>query len=131
MKLPTFLAAVGLLALTGAPLRAAEPDRAGLEFFEKKIRPVLVEHCYSCHSAAAQKAQKLRGGLRLDTAAAVLKGGDTGPAVLPGKPGDSLLCKALLHAEDLKMPPKQKLPEAVIRDFEKWVAMGAPDPRTD
>jgi hypothetical protein len=98
----------------------------GLEFFEKRVRPVLVERCYSCHAA---DAKKLKGGLRLDTRGATLKGGDTGPAVVPGKPDLSLLIKAVRYADDLQMPPKGRLPEAVVADLVRWVEMGAPDPR--
>jgi hypothetical protein len=101
----------------------------GIEFFEKKIRPVLVEHCYQCH---AKDAKKQRGGLLLDSRAGIRKGGDTGPAVVPGKPAESMLLKAVRHADpELKMPPKGKLPDAIIADLEKWIAMGAPDPRDD
>src|SRR5262249_17771979 len=102
-----------------------------IEFFEKKIRPALTEHCAGCHSAAAQKNKKLKGNLYLDTRDGVLKGGDTGPAIVSGKPAESLLLKSLHYEGDLQMPPKGKLPEAVIKDFEKWIAMGAPDPRSD
>ena len=105
--------------------RAAEPDVAGIEFFEKKIRPVLVQHCYACHAVGAKKVQ---GGFLLDTRAGLRKGGKTGPALVPGKVNESLLIKALRY-EDPEMPPKGKLPLAVIADFEKWVTMGAPDPR--
>jgi hypothetical protein len=105
------------------PSKALNPG--GVRFFEQKIRPVLVEHCYSCHSASAKKP---RGQLLLDTRAGLLKGGASGPAIVPGKPKDSLLIQALRH-EDLAMPPKGKLPPAVIADFERWVALGAPDPR--
>jgi hypothetical protein len=101
---------------------------AGIEFFEKKIRPVLVEHCYRCHSASTKGPSAIRSGLRLDTRDGIRKGGGAGPAVVPGKPGDSLLLAALRH-EELKMPPNGKLPDAVIADFEAWVKMGAPDPR--
>src|SRR5205823_7612464 len=74
---------------------------------------------------------KHKGKLLLDTRDGLLKGGDTGPAVVPGKPADSWLLKAIRYAEpDLHMPPKGKLPPEVIADFEKWIAMGAPDPRT-
>ena len=96
-----------------------------LEFFEAKIRPVLVQHCYECHSA---DAKSVKGGLLLDTRTATLKGGDTGPAVVAKNVGDSLLVSALKH-ESLEMPPKGKLPDAVIADFVAWVEMGAPDPR--
>src|ERR1041385_6459760 len=94
------------------------------EFFEKKIRPVLVEQCYECHSATSKK---LKGGLRADTRAGLLKGGDTGPAIMPGKPEQSLLIAAIAHRQqDLAMPPKKpKLPDAIIADFERWVRDGA------
>jgi hypothetical protein len=108
-----------------APPDANSPDGADNEFFEKKIRPVLIEHCYSCHSA---DSKILKGGLRLDTKADTLKGGDTGPAVVPKDPDKSLLIEALRY-DTMKMPPKGKLPEAVVADFVKWVGMGAPDPR--
>src|SRR5262249_34451661 len=101
-----------------------------VEFFEKKIRPVLTEHCYKCHSAEAEKAKKLKGGLRLDTRDGLRKGGDSGPAIVPGNADGSLLLKALRYDGDLKMPPTKKLPDALIADIERWVAMGAPDPRT-
>ena len=104
-------------------------DAVGLEFFEKKIRPVLVEHCYQCHSVKALAANKLKGGLRLDTQGGTRAGGDTGPAVVPGKVSESLLVNAL-QQDRFEMPPKGKLPEAVIADFVKWIEMGASDPRT-
>jgi hypothetical protein len=119
---------VAVLLWFAIPGRAEDP--AALEFFEKKIRPVLAEHCLSCHSAAAAQAKKLKAGLYLDTRDGLLKGGDSGPAVVVGKPGDSLLIQAVHFTGDTKMPPKGKLPAAVIADFEKWVAMGLPDPRT-
>lgn len=106
--------------------RAAEPDAQGEDFFEKKIRPVLVEHCYTCHS---QEAKKVRGGLLLDTRDGLLKGGDRGPAVVSGVPDKSLLVHALRQTDELRMPPKGKLPEAVVADFARWVEMGVPDPR--
>jgi hypothetical protein len=115
------------LALT-APLPAAEPDSRAAEFFEKKIRPVLVEHCYACHSEEARKAGKLKGGLLLDSAAGIRKGGASGASFVPGKPADSILIKAL-HYEEPRMPPKAQLPDAVVVDFETWVSMGAPLPR--
>jgi hypothetical protein len=109
------------------PVRAVEQDAKGVEFFEKKIRPVLIEHCYACHSASAEK---VKGGLLLDTKAGTLKGGDSGAMFEPNKPEKSLLIKALQYTDDeLKMPPKAKLPKQVIADFEQWIAMGAPDPR--
>jgi len=97
-------------------------------FFESKVRPVLVEHCFDCHSG-----EKSKGGLALDTKQGWEKGGDTGPAIVPGKPDESLLIKAVrYHDEDLAMPPKKKggkLPDAIIADLVEWVKMGAPDPR--
>ncbi len=111
-------------------LPASAADPAGVEFFESRIRPVLVQHCYSCHSAEARASKKLRGGLLLDTKEGVLKGGDSGPAIVPGKAKDSLLLAVLRHTGDVKMPPKGKLPENVIADFETWINRGAPDPRS-
>ena len=108
------------------PERPAGPE--GIAFFEKKIRPVLVAKCYECHSSANKK--KIRGGLVLDSRAGLRAGGDTGPAIVPGKPAQSLLVKALRHGEArLKMPPREKLSDDVVADFERWVKMGAPDPR--
>ncbi len=100
--------------------------REGVEFFEAKIRPVLVEHCYQCHSTAAKK---VKGGLRLDTREGLRQGGDSGPAVVPGRPTESLLLKAVRHEGTLKMPPQGKLPEAVLADFAHWIDTGAADPR--
>ncbi|MSR49266.1 MAG: c-type cytochrome, partial [Gemmataceae bacterium] len=102
-------------------------DARDLEFFEKKIRPALVENCIKCHSSADKKA---KGGLALDTKEGVAKGGETGPAVVHGKPELSLLVKAILYDGDLKMPPKGKLSAELIADLTQWVKMGAPDPRT-
>src|SRR5262245_14356849 len=95
------------------------PLDAGVEFFERKIRPVLVEHCYECHSAEAKKP---KGRLRLDSRDGLLQGGVSGPALIPGKPADSLLLKAVRYHEDRKMPPRGKLPDDVIADLEKWIA---------
>jgi hypothetical protein len=100
-----------------------------VELFEKKIRPVLVERCYECHSANAKKA---KGGLLLDTRAGLRKGGDSGAAIIPGKPNESLLIKALRYRDkDLQMPPKNPLPEYDVAAFVEWVKLGAPDPRDD
>ena len=102
--------------------------RAGdYDFFEAKIRPVLVEHCYKCHSATGEK---LKGGLHADTKSGLLRGGETGPAVVPGDPEKSLLIRALRYKDEtLQMPPKQKLPDEVVNDFVEWIKAGAPDPR--
>src|SRR5581483_10141730 len=108
---------------------SGEPAAEGREFFEKHIRPLLVRHCYSCHSA---EAEKLKGSLRLDTRAGVLKGGKSGPAVVPGSPEKSLLLQLVRHEdESQRMPPRGKLSEREIADLEAWIKMGAPDPRTD
>jgi hypothetical protein len=124
-------AALLVLLLTGLEARqetAPAPDAAGVEFFEKKIRPVLAERCYSCHSAGAEK---LKGNLLLDTREGTLKGGDLGPSLVPGDPDRSLLIKAVRWTdEDLRMPPKKKLSAEQIADFEAWVKRGAPDPRS-
>ena len=121
---------VALFVLMQRPLVAEDVvkktvDAAGIEFFEKKIRPVLLQHCYECH---ATEAKSIKGGLLLDSREAVQKGGDSGAAVVPKNVADSLLIDALRH-EGLEMPPKGKLPDSVIADFVKWVEMGAPDPR--
>jgi len=113
-------------AFLGTALCARADD--GVEFFEQRIRPVLVDRCYSCHSADAASKKTLKGGLLLDTRKALLKGGDGGPAVVPGKPADSLLIRAIRH-ESIEMPPKRKLSDETIADFVKWVQIGAPDPR--
>ncbi len=112
--------------VSGAAGIAAEA-RADDALFENKIRPILVEHCYECHSAD----KKQKGNLLLDTAAATLKGGDTGPAVVPGDSIKSLLLTAVKwEDDDLRMPPKKKLSAAQIVDLEVWIKAGAPDPRT-
>ncbi len=120
------LVALTLLLVFACGVRAQD---AGLEFFEKKIRPVLVEHCYECHAVTAKK---IRGGLLLDSRDGVRKGGFTGPAIVPGDLDKSLLIKAVHFTDpDMKMPKKGKLPAALITDLEAWVKMGAPDPRDD
>lgn len=99
-----------------------------MEFFEKKIRPVLAEHCYKCHSV---DAEKLKGELLLDSKWGWEKGGDSGAVLKPGNPAESLLIKMIHHQPDVEaMPPKNKLTLEQIKDFEKWVVMGAPDPRS-
>jgi len=111
-------------ALIGSDLQA---DDAGIEFFEKKIRPVLVAHCYECHAAGAKK---IEGELLLDSRGGTRKGGEGGAAVVPGKLDESLLITAIRYDDEaLQMPPSGKLPAEVIADFEEWVKRGAPDPR--
>ena len=119
--------ALALTLLLSSTVLAADPS--GIAFFEQKVRPVLVEHCYSCHSA---EAKKLKGNLYLDSKAGWEKGGDSGdPIIVPGKPEASLLIRTVQHLEaDMEMPPKKpKLPDAVIADLVTWIKMGAPDPR--
>ena len=127
----SILSLAALAAMTNRSL-GAEPAKvplakqaAGLDLFEKRIRPVLVKHCYECHSA---ESKEVEGGLLLDTRAGIRRGGETGPAVVPAKIKDSLIISALEH-DDLEMPPKAKLPDAVIADFRRWIDLGAPDPR--
>ncbi len=106
---------------------AKELGREETEFFESKIRPVLVEQCYECHAISAKK---VKGGLLLDSREGLLRGGESGPVLVPGKPGESMLVAALKH-QNLEMPPKKKLPEEVVRDFVHWIDKGAPDPRVE
>lgn len=117
------LLAANLLAMGERSLLADERD----EFFEARIRPVLVEQCYQCHNSA----KTAEGGLAIDQGAATLKGGDGGAIIVPGKPVESRLLAILRHEVDgLKMPQGgPKLSKAVISDFERWITMGAPDPR--
>ncbi len=116
--------------LSSGTLLADDPiSKEQLDFFEAKIRPVLVRECYSCHSNEAAAKGKLRGELLLDSRGSLLKGGESGPAVIPGNAKESLLLSALKH-EDLEMPPKGKLEAGIIADFEKWIQAGAQDPRS-
>ena len=116
--------AAAMCALTS--LHAATPEE-GLEFFERRIRPLLEEHCYECHSSEAGKA---KGGLKLDTQEGWAKGGESGPAIVPGKPDDSLLITGVRRWEkDFQMPPKHPLPPERVADLIEWVKLGAPDPR--
>lgn len=122
MKSVWIIMVVLFLACTQTRARADEA------FFESRIRPVLIKHCYECHAGA-----KTKGGLALDTKAGWEKGGDNGPAIIPGKPEESLLIKAVRYGnKDLTMPPKSKggkLSEGDITNLVQWVKMGAPDPR--
>lgn len=114
------------LVLSGVPARA---QNAETEFFESKIRPVLAQRCYGCHSS---KLAAPKGELILDTKAGLAKGGKLGAEIVPGKPGESRLIQALQHTNPaLAMPPAGKLPANVIADFETWIANGAVDPRVD
>lgn len=100
-------------------------SKADNSFFENNIRPILVDKCYSCHSSTMQEP---KGGLSLDYKDGLLKGGDSGQAIVPHKSHESLLIKAIAH-EDLQMPPNEKLSDAIIGNFKKWIDSGAIDPR--
>ena len=111
--------------MSGSLLRAG--DQEEIEYFETHIRPLFVEHCYECHSA---DAKKLKANLYLDSRAGWQTGGDSGPAIIPGKPEDSLLFHAVSHTNgDLEMPPKNRLADSEVEYLKSWIAMGAPDPR--
>jgi cytochrome c553 len=114
-------------ALLGRALSAAQAsDLAGVEFFEKKIRPILADRCYECHS---HQAKKLKANLFLDSRQGMLQGGDTGVALVLGEPEKSRLIEAIRYNNpDLQMPPKQKLSDDAIADLVEWVKMGAPWP---
>ncbi len=113
------------LVVTSIAWADESPSAADLAFFENKIRPVLVKHCYECHSP---EAAELGGKLLLDTGDGMRKGGESGPALVRGKPDESLLIQALRY-DGLEMPPDQPLPESVVADFARWIERGAPDPR--
>jgi hypothetical protein len=121
LKVP--VASVVALAMGSAPAFSDE----GIDFFEKKVRPILQQRCLECHSAA----KKIKGGLRLDLREGWEKGGDTGSAVVPGDLEKSLMVEAIRYGnQDLQMPPKKKMADAEREVLEQWIKMGAPDPRT-
>ena len=103
-----------------------------LAFFESKIRPIFVEKCYDCHSVKAAEQSKLKGGLYIDVREGLLRGGDSGPAVIPGQPEKSLLMQVIRHEIiDMQMPPKKaKLSDRQIADMAQWIKDGCADPRT-
>ncbi|MFO0906471.1 MAG: PSD1 and planctomycete cytochrome C domain-containing protein [Pirellulales bacterium] len=105
---------------------APEFEASAIEFFEKEVRPVLINRCYECHS---QDAKKIQGGLLLDSRAAVLQGGDTGPSAVVGKPKESLLIDSINYGDTYQMPPKSKMPANEIAALTKWVEMGLPWPK--
>src|SRR5689334_17511210 len=123
---------IAILFLTAWALSALGADaptlaRQDLEFFEKSVRPVLAEKCYSCHST---QAKKLKGKLLLDSRQGIAKGGESGPAIAGRDPDQSRLIQAIRWTDpDLEMPPKEKLSDQQIAALEQWVRMGAPDPR--
>ena len=122
-------ACIAFEVIAGSSVLAADEvklDKKGVAFFEKRIRPVLVASCYECHST--RDGSKVKGGLVLESRDGLLRGGESGPAIVPGSPDDSLLIEALRH-DGLEMPPNKKLPDQVVADFVAWIKMGAPDPR--
>jgi cytochrome c553 len=106
-----------------APTMAEEPTPEQTEFFEKRIRPLIVTHCSECHGEGRAK-----GGLRLTSGESLRRGGDSGAAIVPGKPEESLLIEAIGHHGDIKMPPKEKLADSEIADLRRWIEIGAPWP---
>jgi mono/diheme cytochrome c family protein len=120
-----FIVAILGIAVRLPTLTAAEPVSAAVDRFEKKVRPLLAARCWQCHGP-----EKRKGGLRLDSAEAIGAGGDSGPAVVPGKPGESRLIAAIGYAGELKMPPKGKLSDAEIAELTEWVRAGAVWPGT-
>jgi len=112
-----FRAILFLFLLLGQALGQADERQ---DFFESRVRPVLSTHCFECHG------HKAKGGLKLDSREAALAGGESGPAMVPGKPKESLLLKAIRHIDpDLSMPPKKKLPNHVVNDLKRWIREGA------
>ncbi|MCP3695581.1 MAG: DUF1553 domain-containing protein [Planctomycetaceae bacterium] len=124
--IPVGICLVTALLLVLPPVLSAAKDAEGIKFFESRIRPVLVERCFKCHS---QQAKPPKGKLRLDFPRGWLGGGESGPALVAGKPAESLLISALKY-QDYKMPPGGKLPAAIVKDFSTWIEMGAPTPTT-
>ncbi len=126
MNLRLICISLAVTAVVIFSLNASDLSQQEREFFEKKIRPVLVDYCYKCHSG---NAREVEGGLLLDTREGIRKGGDTGRAVVPNRISESLLMNAIQHG-DFEMPPeKKRLPDEVIANFSEWIKMGAPDPR--
>jgi hypothetical protein len=118
------LAVVCLARALASDPRPLDGDPADLQFFETRVRPLLAEHCFSCHGDADQKA-----GLRLDHIASILEGGDSGPALVPGHPESSRLLHAVRYDDvELQMPPRGRLPETAVADLRKWIELGAPWP---
>src|SRR5690242_1578364 len=119
MRMTRLISLPTLLFLCAAAAAQPQPSPQAVEFFETRVRPVLVNHCVGCRGPKKQMA-----GLRLDSREALLKGSDSGPVVLPGQPEQSGLLQAVRHDGDVKMPPKTKLPDSVVADLGAWVKMG-------
>ena len=126
VRVGVLIAVLALAASVAAPARAQELPPDDLEHFESRIRPVLAERCYQCHGA---NPERIQAGLALVDAAGLRAGGDSGPAVVPGSPDESLLIDVIRYDGPIKMPPDGRLPAAVVADFERWVARGAVDSR--
>ena len=122
LRIPAGLAILAAAVILQSVHAADSPDKAA--FFEQKVRPILQSSCFTCHSHAAKKS---KGGLMLDSREAIVKGGDRGPAIVPGKPDESVLAKAIgRQDEDLKMPPTGKLADDQIATLREWIKLGAP-----
>src|SRR5436190_15284131 len=123
-----FLLSCSVVAITlaAAPIVRAEEPRASLDYFEREVRPILVDACHKCHGPNKQESD-----LRLDSREAALKGGVSGAAIVPGQPEKSLLIAAIRHVGDIKMPPQAKLTEAQIAAVAHWVKLGAPWPNKE
>ena len=119
---------IGGLATMALPLGQAERtgfSPEGIQFFESKIRPLLVNNCHECHGN-----EKHKGNLQLNSRKTILRGGDSGEAIVPGDPAKSLLIEAVKYTNsDLEMPPKKKLGKQAVADLEQWIRLGAPWPR--
>ena len=127
MKNPFLYIAFLLVGLGADNAKAVDPTTEGIAFFEKSVRPLFVKHCYKCHSSSKGED---KGGLVLDSQAGWMGGGDSGPAIIPGKITESILIEAIEQKDpDFAMPPKYKLSSSEIENLKKWVSMGAPDPR--
>ncbi len=124
MKKTIYLLAILLMSPATLGI-AQEPTETQIKFFESKIRPALTKYCYECHSVDAGDS---RGGLLVDSREGLLEGGDSGPAIEPGEPDQSVFWEAITW-DGYEMPPSKKMPDSVIADFKKWIEMGAPDPR--
>ncbi len=114
-------ASMALLSVVSLAHAAARDDAAGVEYFEKKVRPLLVANCYTCHSAETNS----RSGLRVDDRNGLLVGGGRGPAIIPGKPDESLLIRAVSYTGKLKMPPERRLSDDEVAVLKKWIRDGA------
>ncbi|WP_395751918.1 PSD1 and planctomycete cytochrome C domain-containing protein [Prosthecobacter sp.] len=124
---PSFSIALAFALLVRSAMAAAPADDARIAFFEKTVRPILVKRCYECHSVEAGKS---KGGLLIDSRDSILKGGDSGPALVAGDPDKSHIIESVRYQnQDLQMPPKGAMPAAEVKALEEWIKMGAPDPR--